>query len=86
MEGKSVKDRLDKILRSNSDEVSYTVSSKLSITQARIRHTEWEANIIGTEERKVNINMDRKRVWDRSWLTGKDILRGNIGSKPIELT
>jgi len=85
MEGKSVRVRLDKILRSNSDEVSYTVSSKLSITQARIRHTEWMANIIGTEERKVNINMDRKRVWDKSWNSGKDILKGNISSEPIKI-
>jgi len=85
VEGKSVKDRLDKILRSNSEEVTYTVSSKLSILQARIQHTEWMANIIGTEERKVNINMDRKRVWGKSWLSGKDILRGNISSEPIKI-
>jgi len=85
VEGKSVKDRLDKILRSNSEEISYTVSSKLSILQARIQHTEWLANIIGTEERKVNINMDRKRVWGRSWASGKDILKGNISSQPIKI-
>jgi len=62
VEGKRVKDRLDKILRSNSEEISYTVSSKLSILQARIQHTEWLANIIGTEERKVNINMIGKGI------------------------
>lgn len=85
MEGKSVKDRLGKILKSNRVEVGYEVSSKLSIRQARIQHTEWLANIIGTEERIVNINMDRKREWDRDWTSGQDILKGNIESKPIKI-
>jgi len=85
MEGKSVKDRLDKILRSNSEEVSYTVSSKLSIKQARIQHTEWMANIIGTEERKININMDRKRDWLNSWSCGREISTERLNSYPIHL-
>ncbi len=85
MEGKSVKERLDKILRSNSEEVSYTVSFKLSIKQARIRHTEYLANIIGTEERKVNINMDRKRVWKDFWFSGKDISKKVLKSSPLYL-
>lgn len=84
-EGLPVMERLLKILKSNNIEVSYNVSSKLSLKQARIRHTEWLANIIGTEERKININMDRKRVWEKDWTSGRDILKGNIKSLPIRL-
>lgn len=85
IEGDRVKERIDKILRSSQEKVGYTVSSKLTIRQARIRHTEWLANIIGTEEKYVYINMDRKRIWDREWSSGQDILRGNIESRPIKL-
>lgn len=85
MEGVKVKERLDKILDSQDTKISFKVSSKLSIRQARIRHTEWLANIIGTELRCVDINMDRKRVWEGDWLSGVDITRGNLKSWLIRL-
>lgn len=85
LEGDFVEKRLMKILRSNETEIGYKVSSTLSLRQARIRHTEHLANIIGTEERYVNINMDRKRVWDRDWTSGSDIVGNKIDSWPIRL-
>lgn len=85
MEGQDVKSRLDKILKSNKNEITYKVTSKLSIKQARIRHTEFLANIIGTEERCININMDKKREWLNSWSSGREIATEKISSIPIKI-
>ena len=85
LEGAFVQERLYKILNSDSVEVGYKVKSTLSLRQARIRHTEHLANIIGTEERYVNINMDKKRLWNRDWLSGRDIAGNSMRSKPIKI-
>jgi len=85
LEGDFVKKRLDKILRSNLTKIPFQVTSKLTLSQARIQHTEWLANIIETGERYLDINMDKKRKWKDSWGSGKDISKFNINSKPLKL-
>lgn len=85
LSGDFVKDRLDMVLSSNKTKIPYPVKKKLSLKQAKIQHTEWLANIIEDDERYLDINMDKKRIWLKSWVSGKDILKGNIESKPIKL-
>ena len=42
-------------------------------------------NLIKEEPKKLNLNFDKKRVWERQFLNSNDVLNSQIDSKAIEI-
>ena len=77
-----------KILDSIKSETEYTYLTK------RVHHlgecllhthkrTMNDLNIFSVAEKKININGDSKRIWDRDFRHGYDVMKNTIRSKPL---
>jgi hypothetical protein len=47
------------------------------------KHTLDDINIFSLVKKKINLNGDMKRIWDRPFSSAKDALENNISSLPI---
>jgi len=62
-----------------------SVKRHISMAQALIQHRPEDMNLILTEQKKLDINFDRKRIWHQSFKQCKDILHTQIDSSPIHI-
>jgi hypothetical protein len=63
----------------------YTSNRPIHLGESLIhinKHTKEDINIWEEVNREININGDRKRVWDSEFKNGKDCLKRNINSLP----
>lgn len=69
-----------------TDTYEYISSRPIHLGEAlihNIKHTPEDINIWQDVERKININGDMKRVWDKDFKNGKECLKISIDSLPI---
>jgi hypothetical protein len=79
---------LTKILKEiyDKDEYKYFTNRVYHLGEC-IRHTKKrdirDINIFSVSEKSLNINGDAKRIWERPFKNGKDVLENQITSKPV---
>jgi len=76
-------DLLKKNLNESYIETSYTKVMKIAESLRRFHNVD-QVNTFIESIRKLYINGDRKRNWDRNFRNCKDVLENNISSKPLE--
>ena len=81
-----VKTILQTILKAKTPRVTFKVKKRYSIQEAARLHDEEVGNQILEVARNLNINFDRKRIWESSWKSGQEIGRKRIKSLAVFAT
>ncbi len=74
---------LEAVLKAKSPRVTFQVKKRYSIQEAARLHDEELGNQILEVARVLNINFDRKRIWESTWKSGTEIKRKRIRSLAV---
>jgi len=71
----------------NTPEYKYTTKRPFHLGECILhnkkRDVKRDLNVFGDVEKSINVNGDKKRVWDKDFINGKECLKHNILSVPV---
>lgn len=76
----------DILANMNTPEYHYTTKRPYHLGECLLhikKRTIEDLNVFGDVEKSININGDRKRIWDKNFINGKQALKENIMSLPL---